>query len=116
MFCCCLLQSCSFLMRKRKEVDQKNIGVWEELGEAGRCDTVIRISCTRAESIFNKKKKIKKNCKNEINYIYNKYKYDIYTDRAINTNPLSFKTNILYKIFMSFFCLNPFNCDSCKLK
>jgi hypothetical protein len=55
MFCCYLLEACSFLRRDRKEVDLDGRRGREELGGIEGREAVIRKYCMRKESIFNKR-------------------------------------------------------------
>lgn len=56
MFCCYLLEACSFLMRDRKGLDPDGRGSREELGWTEGEKTVTRI-CRVKKSIFSKRRK-----------------------------------------------------------
>lgn len=55
MFCCYLLEGCSYQMRDRKRMDLNWRGGGEELGGVEGEETVFRIYCMGKESISNKK-------------------------------------------------------------
>ena len=57
MFCCYLLEVCSFLMRHRKGIDLDERGDREELGRVKGGETRRRIYYVKIESIFNKRGK-----------------------------------------------------------
>lgn len=55
MFGCHLLEARSFLRRGREGVDLEKMGGGKKLGGVEERETIIRIYCTRVESIFNKR-------------------------------------------------------------
>lgn len=57
MFGCYVLETCSFLMSKRKGVDPEGRRRDEELGGENEGKTIIRICCMRGESIFKQRKR-----------------------------------------------------------
>lgn len=58
MFCCYLLDLCSFLTRDRKIMDPHGRGDREELGEKERGKTVFRLCSVGKESLLTKDKKL----------------------------------------------------------
>lgn len=58
MFCCYLLEMCSFILADRKGVDQERMGGGEKLGEVKEGETNQGILCEKR--VFSIKGKMKK--------------------------------------------------------